>query len=126
MTLTLTFSTALGIEGLVTLMNPFPGIVGDFNGDGNPDVVVFPYLIDPYLDPAIQILYGNGDGTFSPTYVNYPLYKPYVPEFAADLNSDGLSDLVELDNYNPSFNVVNSTAAEALEGLPSCSLRPTR
>jgi hypothetical protein len=100
-----------GIEDLVTLMNPFPGIVGDFNGDGNPDVLVFPFLVDPYLDPAIQILYGNGDGTFTPTYVNYPLYKPYCPEFAVDLNGDGLSDLIELDNYSASFNVVNSTTA---------------
>jgi hypothetical protein len=98
-----------GIEGIDTLMNPFPGIVGDFNGDGNADVAVFPYLIAPYLNPAMQILYGNGDGTFTPSYVNYSLYKPYMPEFAVDLNGDGLSDLIELDNYNPSFNVVNST-----------------
>jgi hypothetical protein len=100
-----------GIEGIDTLFNPFPGIVGDFNGDGNLDVAVFPYLIAPYLNPAMQILYGNGDGTFTPSYVNYPLYKPYVPEFAAVLNGDGLSDLIELDNYNPSFNVINSTVA---------------
>jgi FG-GAP-like repeat/Abnormal spindle-like microcephaly-assoc'd, ASPM-SPD-2-Hydin len=99
-----------GILDLVTLMNPFPGIVGDFNGDGNPDVLVFPFLVDPYLDPAIQILYGNGDGTFTPTYVNYPLYKEYCPEFAVDLNGDGRSDLVELDNYSASFNVIKSTA----------------
>lgn len=100
-----------GIEDIDTLLNPFPGIVGDFNGDGNPDIAFFPYLGSFFVDPAIQIFYGNGDGTFTPAYVNYPLYKPYVPEFAADVNGDGLSDLIELDNYNPSFNVINSTAA---------------
>jgi len=99
------------IDGVDTLMNAFPGVVGDFNGDGNADVAIFPYLTAPYLNPAMQILYGNGDGTFTPSYVNYPLYKPYVPEFAVDLNGDGLSDLIELDNYNPSFNVINSTTA---------------
>ena len=99
------------INGLYVPQNPFPGIVGDFNGDGNPDVALFPYLGSFDVDPALQILYGNGDGTFTPAYVSYPLVKPYVPQFAADLNGNGLSDLVELDNYNASFNVINSTAS---------------
>jgi FG-GAP-like repeat len=97
------------IYGLDELLNPFPGILGDFNGDGNIDVALFPYALAPQDVASLQILYGNGDGTFTPAYVSYPLYKPYIPEFAADLNGDGRSDLIELDNFNPSFNVIDAT-----------------
>jgi len=93
-------------------LNYFPGVVGDFNGDGNLDVAIFPFA-DPTTSEStnLQILYGNGDGTFAPTYVTYPFGKRYVPQFAADLNGDGRADLVELDNYTASFNVVKSIAS---------------
>jgi len=96
------------LSGTYVPPNPFPGVVGDFNGDGNLDVAVFP---DPVSQSSeMLILYGNGDGTLTPTYVSYPIGKLFVPQFAADLNGDGRSDLVELDNYTTSFNVVKSVA----------------
>ena len=94
--------------GTIVQLNPFAGVVGDFNGDGIPDLALFPYTTSSATQ--MQILYGNGDGTFTPTYAAYPLGKRYVPQFAADLNGDGRADLIELDNYTASFNVVKSVA----------------
>jgi len=96
------------LNGTFAPLNPFPGVVGDFNGDGNLDVAVFP-VTDPHTQSSeMQIIYGNGDGTFTPAYVSYPLDKFWVPQFAADLNGDGRADIVELDNYTTSFTVLKS------------------
>jgi hypothetical protein len=91
----------------------FPTLLGDFNGDGNPDLAVF-QMPPQGIDRSIfQILFGNGDGTFTPDYVTYSLSKHFVPQFAADVNGDGLSDLVELDGFTSSLNVVKSTTGGA-------------
>ncbi|MGA8149440.1 MAG: FG-GAP-like repeat-containing protein [Terriglobales bacterium] len=88
--------------------NAFEALLGDFNGDGNPDLAIFQLPWQPQLKSFVQILFGNGDGTFTPGYVAFFLNKFYVPQFAADVNGDGLADLIELDNYTSSFNVVKS------------------
>ncbi|HEX8818043.1 MAG TPA: FG-GAP-like repeat-containing protein [Terriglobales bacterium] len=90
--------------------DPFPGVTGDFNGDGNLDIVVPQFTSRPTDQAAfLQIMYGNGDGTFTPTYDYATLNKFFVPQAAADVNGDGLADLIELDSYTASFNVVPST-----------------
>jgi hypothetical protein len=96
---------------------PFEALLGDFNADGNPDVAVFQ---TPPGSPQsfVQILYGNGDGTFTPTYAAYGLNKIYVPEFAVDLNGDGATDLIEQDNNTSSFNVLKS-----VPGAPALQLQ---
>jgi len=68
--------------------------VGDFNHDGNPDLAAVSYQqSDPY---AVQVLLGNGDGTFQPS-VNYSLgdaASNSPGEIAvADFNGDGNLDL---------------------------------
>jgi hypothetical protein len=98
------------LYGTFVPLNPFPGIVGDFNGDGNLDLALFPVSNTSVQSSEMQILYGNGDGTFTPSYVSYPLDKLWVPQFAADLNGDGRADIVELDNYTTSFTVLKSVA----------------
>ena len=68
-----------------------PVLAADLNGDHKPDLVV-----------ANSVLLGNGDGTFQPpVYLLEPPYNCNNPEYclvelaaAADLNSDGLLDLV--------------------------------
>jgi hypothetical protein len=94
------------------------GLVGDFNGDGNPDVALFQDPWEGQANTFVQVLFGNGDGTFTPSYVSYPLNKIYIPQFAADVNGDGLADLIEMDNYASSFNVVKS-----ISGAPGLQIK---
>jgi hypothetical protein len=114
----LDFLQAPLIQGdkLLGMSSPFGALVGDYNGDGNPDVAIFQFPWAAEHQSFVQILFGNGDGTFTPSYGAYPLNKFYVPQFATDVNGDGLTDLIELDKYTSSFNVVKSvSSAPALE-----------
>lgn len=98
------------IYGSSDLHFSFPIALGDFNGDHNLDLAIFqsPPAQKQYF---LQILYGNGDGTFTPGYAAYPWSANYVAQFAADVDGDGLSDLIELDNYVASFNVVKAVSS---------------
>jgi len=61
--------------------------VGDFNGDGKPDVAI------THNDgSAVSILLGNGDGTFQPP-VNYQTGYGPAALVVGDFNGDGLADL---------------------------------
>jgi FG-GAP-like repeat/Abnormal spindle-like microcephaly-assoc'd, ASPM-SPD-2-Hydin len=78
-------------------------VIGDFNGDGKLDLAG--YTTATNLAPAqIQILFGNGDGTFHAAPVQVltteGLFGPpsSVVAVAADLNKDGKADLI-LENF---------------------------
>jgi subtilisin family serine protease len=100
---------------------PTPGLtLADFNGDGNLDIAAFQtfpsYVENPSLAHTfLQILAGNGDGTFTPTYTTFDFDQILVPQFTADLNGDGKADLVELAGYGGSFNVVPATLGPSLQ-----------
>jgi hypothetical protein len=69
--------------------------LGDFNGDGTPDL-----LLDPTFFVGGQVFLGNGDGSFRP--------GPNVPSsvgFAAvaDLNRDGQRDILTINPGGPNF-----------------------
>jgi hypothetical protein len=75
-----------------TISGAFGIFVGDFDGDGRRDVFV---LGGSSSSPQIQVLFGNGDGTFSPGPVQtLPTNAARGFWTVADLNGDGKDDLV--------------------------------
>ena len=65
--------------------------VADFDGDGKLDVAALVTGLNP--PPLLQIMTGNGDGTFS-IGPNYPLAADGAAIATGDLNGDGIPDIV--------------------------------
>lgn len=89
--------------------------VGDFNKDGKLDLIVA--VFDVGEGDAVSLLLGNGDGTFQPP-VEY--MAGTGPDFvlAADLNHDGLLDVVAANsNSNDVSVLLNAT-------VTTCTTRP--
>jgi hypothetical protein len=114
-----TYSPFGGIVSAITSTGPsilrFNGpLLADANGDGNLDILVpqryngwdgttgGPVFTQGYL----QVLLGNGDGTFTPDHHIFNLSKIFPPDTAADINGDGKADLVEIDPWPSSYNVI--------------------
>jgi hypothetical protein len=75
--------------------NPGTVIVSDLNGDGKPDLVVSDFCTDSTCNNGgVTVLLGNGDGTFqaSVTYLSGGFYV--IPVAVADVNSDGIPDVI--------------------------------
>jgi hypothetical protein len=85
--------------------------VADLNGDGKPDEVAFQNAPD-FGDIYAQVLMGNGDGTFTPTYDVFDFQKLYgVPGYAHILDGTTVSDLLEVDGATSSMHVFKGSAA---------------
>ena len=67
--------------------------VGDFNGDGIPDLAVLNILSN-----TVSVLLGNGDGTFQ-AQQTFPVGRSPSAVAVSDFNGDGKQDLV-VANYN--------------------------
>jgi len=75
--------------------------VGDFNGDGKPDLAVV-----NFGDWNVYVLLGNGDGTFQPAQSVF--FSPGFPWYVvtADFNGDGKLDLAVSNYGNNSLSVL--------------------
>src|SRR5262249_57809399 len=68
--------------------------IGDFNGDGIPDLAVANFASND-----VSVLLGNGDGTFQPAAGYAVGSQPPSVVAVSDFNGDGKLDLV-VPNYN--------------------------
>jgi hypothetical protein len=85
-------------DGTFQALLPFPtgalpgGFIGDFDGDARLDVLAFG---GTSTSPQIQVLFGNGDGTFHAGTVQSLAASVALSNLVAvDLNGDGKADLV--------------------------------
>ena len=78
-------------------------LLTDIDGDGNGDILALYYNSDynpvgagPVAPYQMYIWYGKGDGTFLPPVIS-PLSRNYYLAAVADMNGDGLPDIVLSD-----------------------------
>jgi hypothetical protein len=80
-------------------LNPQSVVVGDFNGDGIPDLAVANYNFG-FGTPSVSVLLGNGDGSFQPAMTYDAGTNPFSVA-VGDFNGDGSDDLA-VTNFVPS------------------------
>ena len=72
---------------------------GDFNGDGIIDIAAVAGLINGTFVTNVNILQGNGDGTFHQA-LSYTTSAAPFTALVADFNGDGRADIVTANNDN--------------------------
>jgi FG-GAP-like repeat/Cep192 domain 4/HYDIN/CFA65/VesB-like, Ig-like domain len=84
-------------ESLITISNSNCRCLatGDFNDDGKLDLA-FPVAVPQVGDSAMNVMLGNGDGTFQPQIVANAGPFPTGVVAAGDFNNDGILDLVSV------------------------------
>ena len=83
--------------------NPTSAVVGDLSGDGFLDIVVV--RSTPSIG-TVSVLLGNGDGTFGFPPLQFPVGAGPRSLVLAELNGDGVLDLVVANTYSNNVGVL--------------------
>ena len=102
---TFTVSSLLTMSPPPFETSPADALVADFNGDGKPDLALLFYLCCTPVSSYVQLLPGNGDGTFG-SAVNYHLNTGFNLAVVGDFDGDGTADLVLASYDNTGFSVM--------------------
>ena len=111
-----TFSSAANSPVTVG-SGPSSVVLGDFNGDGIPDLAVANYGAN-----TVTVLLGNGNGTFTATPSNWPTGGGPGFLAAGDFNGDGLQDLAVASEGSGTVTVLQSAMQSAIATAPTITL----
>ena len=90
--------------------------VADLNGDGKADEIAFQTVSPLNHDTYAQVLMGNGDGTFTPTYDVFDFQKSlFFPSYARTFDGTTFSDLLEVDSATSEMHLFKGGAAPAFQ-----------
>jgi hypothetical protein len=108
-------------QGIWTVPRPDDVALGDFDGDGWLDAAVIALTTDQgYADEKLQLLWGDGQGSFALPIVFTPsgvLTKTLREMLSSDLNGDGRDDLVLSSWGDASVQVLLGTADRGMNQL---------
>ena len=96
--------------------------VGDFNGDGFPDIVASTRLKDANGVSNVSVILGDGMGLFSPPTL-FPVAtlgpdEPALPAVrAADLNGDEIIDLAVINRSDSTVSILIGNSARPITAL---------
>ena len=74
-----------------------PVMIADINGDGIPDLVAVSQADQNYVDGLVNVLLGNGDGTFKPAVTYDTGGFASFSGFLVDINGVGKPDVIVLN-----------------------------
>jgi hypothetical protein len=101
--------------------NPEEVALGDLNGDGHIDMIVAPQGTGSPWNNTVNVLLGNGDGTFAPK-TDVTVGRGPNGVALADLNGDGKLDAAVVNIADNNVSVLLNTSSTT---LPSLSIADT-
>lgn len=91
-------SSTVSVQNLPSNVSAEGLLVGDFNGDGNADLLLVGSINSVTNSPFLAFLAGKSDGTFQPSVVTEVAGAGPAQGVLGDFNLDGKQDIVEWNN----------------------------